>query len=124
MAPEGVEIPYRLETRADIQNAMDEGLLGLKRELRVMLEVAKRVPLQKPLALMKAKASVQKEFYKLKMLLGHKSITMTMRYAHHYPESLRSSVEVLDDLSQICHNQGKSSTQDALQNPQFSSRIN
>jgi hypothetical protein len=28
--------------------------------------------------------------------LAHKSITMTMHYAHHYPESLRESVEVLD----------------------------
>lgn len=36
------------------------------------------------------------DLYKVKELLGHKSITMTMRYAHHYPESLRGSVEVLD----------------------------
>jgi integrase len=36
------------------------------------------------------------DLYKVKELLGHKSITMTMRYSHHYPESLRSSVEVLD----------------------------
>jgi integrase len=36
------------------------------------------------------------DLYKVKELLGHKTITMTMRYAHHYPESLRSSVEVLD----------------------------
>jgi integrase len=34
--------------------------------------------------------------YKVKELLGHKTITMTMRYAHHYPESLRTSVEVPD----------------------------
>jgi len=40
------------------------------------------------------------DLYKVKELLGHKSIAMTMRYAHHYPESLRSSVEVLD----VCHN--------------------
>jgi integrase len=36
------------------------------------------------------------DLYKVKELLGHKTIAMTMRYAHHYPESLRSSVEVLD----------------------------
>jgi integrase len=36
------------------------------------------------------------DLYVVKQLLGHKSITMTMRYAHHYPESLRSGVEVLD----------------------------
>ncbi len=36
------------------------------------------------------------DLYVVKQLLGHKSITMTMRYAHHYPESLRAGVEVLD----------------------------
>ncbi len=36
------------------------------------------------------------DLYKVKELLGHKTIAMTMRYAHHYPESLRSSVETLD----------------------------
>jgi len=36
------------------------------------------------------------DLYKVKELLGHKTIAMTMRYAHHCPEILRSSVEVLD----------------------------
>jgi integrase len=36
------------------------------------------------------------DLYKVKELLGHKTIAMTVRYAHHYPESLRSSVEILD----------------------------
>jgi integrase len=36
------------------------------------------------------------DLYRVKELLGHKTITMTMRYAHHYAESLRSSVDVLD----------------------------
>jgi integrase len=36
------------------------------------------------------------DLYRVKELLGHKSISMTVRYAHHYPESLRASVEVLD----------------------------
>lgn len=40
------------------------------------------------------------DLYKVKELLGHKTVAMTMRYAHHYSESLRSSVEVLDE----CHN--------------------
>jgi integrase len=37
------------------------------------------------------------DLYKVKKLLGHKTIAMTMRYAHHCPESLRSSIEVLDN---------------------------
>ncbi|HZV47251.1 MAG TPA: site-specific integrase, partial [Thermodesulfovibrionales bacterium] len=36
------------------------------------------------------------DLYVVKELLGHKTITMTMRYAHHNPESLRHGVEVLD----------------------------
>lgn len=40
------------------------------------------------------------DIYKVKELLGHKTLAMTMRYSHHYPESLRTSVEVLD----ICYN--------------------
>lgn len=34
--------------------------------------------------------------YVVKELLWHKTLAMTMRYAHHYPESLRHGVEVLD----------------------------
>ncbi|MFC1769592.1 tyrosine-type recombinase/integrase [Nitrospirota bacterium] len=40
------------------------------------------------------------DIYKVKELLGHKTLTMTMRYSHHYPESLRSSIDVLD----VCYN--------------------
>jgi len=36
------------------------------------------------------------DLYVVKELLGHKTITMTMRYAHHYPESLRHGVDVLN----------------------------
>jgi integrase len=36
------------------------------------------------------------ELYKVQRLLGHKSPMMTQRYAHHYPESLREGVEMLD----------------------------
>jgi len=39
------------------------------------------------------------DIYKLSKILGHRSITMTMRYSHHYPESLRDGVEVLDKKS-------------------------
>ncbi len=37
------------------------------------------------------------DLYKVKELLGHKTISVTMRYSHHCPESLRSSVEILDN---------------------------
>lgn len=37
-----------------------------------------------------------KDLYKVQRLLGHKTPSMTQRYAHHYPESLRDAVEVLD----------------------------
>ena len=36
------------------------------------------------------------DLYKVQRLLGHKSSMMTQRYAHHYPESLRDGVDVLD----------------------------
>lgn len=36
------------------------------------------------------------DLYKVKELLAHKTIAMTMRSAHQYPESLRSSIEILD----------------------------
>jgi integrase len=39
-----------------------------------------------------------RDLYKVQVLLGHKSPIMTQRYAHHYPESLREAVEVLDKL--------------------------
>jgi len=38
-----------------------------------------------------------KDLYKVQRLLGHKTPAMTQRYAHHYPESLRDAVEVLDN---------------------------
>jgi integrase len=36
------------------------------------------------------------DLYKISKLLGHKDIKMTQRYAHHYTESLREGVDVLD----------------------------
>jgi site-specific recombinase XerD len=38
------------------------------------------------------------DLYKVQRLLGHKLPSMTQRYAHHYQESLRDAVEVLDNL--------------------------
>ena len=39
----------------------------------------------------------------MERLLGHKSPMMTQRYAHHYPESLRDGVEVLDRITPVSH---------------------
>ncbi len=36
------------------------------------------------------------DLYKVQRLLGHKTPLMTQRYAHHYSESLRDGVDVLD----------------------------
>lgn len=36
------------------------------------------------------------DLYRVSKLLGHKDISTSQRYAHHYPESLRSGVEILD----------------------------
>ena len=41
------------------------------------------------------------DIYKVQRLLGHKSPIMTQRYAHHYPESLRDGVEILDRRGSI-----------------------
>lgn len=39
------------------------------------------------------------DLYKVQQLLGHKSSIMTQRYAHHYPESFRDGVEMLDRVA-------------------------
>jgi len=48
------------------------------------------------------------DIYRVSHLLGHKDLKITQRYSHHYPESLRSAVEVLSvtNLSQS-ENYGK-----------------
>ena len=40
------------------------------------------------------------DLYKVAKLLGHKDIRVTQRYAHHFPESLRDGVEILDRISE------------------------
>ena len=41
------------------------------------------------------------DLYKVQRLLGHKTGTMTQRYAHHCPESLRDGVNVLENRPPI-----------------------
>jgi integrase len=41
------------------------------------------------------------DLYRVQKLLGHKSPSMTQRYAHHYSESLRGSVEILDNITKM-----------------------
>ena len=38
------------------------------------------------------------ELYMVQRLLGHKSPIMAQRNAHHYPESLRDGVQILDQV--------------------------
>jgi integrase len=64
------------------------------------------------------------DLYRVQKLLGHKSIAMTMRYAHHCPESLRSSVKVLDNLSQIYHSGEISEPETTGQTHHLASKIN
>ncbi len=42
----------------------------------------------------------REDIYTVQKLGRWKTISMVMRYAHHYPESLRSGVEVLDKVGQ------------------------
>ncbi len=48
------------------------------------------------------------DLYKVQRLLGHKSPIMTQRYAHHYPESLRDGVEMLDAGRKVSTNLAQS----------------
>ena len=48
------------------------------------------------------------DLYKVQRLLGHKSPLMTQRYAHHWPESLREGVEILDREENVITNLSQS----------------
>jgi integrase len=55
------------------------------------------------------------DLYKIKDLLGHKDLKMSMRYAHHCSESLRSCVEILDKFDNSVKI-GKVEGEDGLKN--------
>ena len=40
------------------------------------------------------------DLFTIQKLLGHKSYAMTERYAHHYTESLRRGIDVLDNYTE------------------------
>jgi len=46
------------------------------------------------------------DIYKVAKLLGHRDISTTQRYAHHYPESLRDGVGALDTFYAMNRNTG------------------
>jgi len=54
------------------------------------------------------------DLYKVQRLLGHKSPLMTQRYAHHYPESLRGGVEILDRRGRVSTNLAQSTASPAV----------
>ena len=54
------------------------------------------------------------DMYKVQRLLGHESPIMTQRYAHHYPESLRDGVEILDRPVAVSTNLAQSSVSPAV----------
>ena len=54
------------------------------------------------------------DLYKVQRLLGHKSPIMTQRYAHHYPESLRDGVEILDRPGKVSTNLAQSAGSPAV----------
>ena len=54
------------------------------------------------------------DIYKVQRLLGHRSPIMTQRYAHHYPESLRDGVEILDRAAGISTNLAQSTGSPAV----------
>ncbi|MBI1912145.1 MAG: tyrosine-type recombinase/integrase [Deltaproteobacteria bacterium] len=57
------------------------------------------------------------DLYKVQKLMHHREIKTTQRYAHHYPESLREGVNVLDSCypnkftSQFRHSGAKAASE-------------
>ena len=83
--------PSKAQTRLNASN--------ISRSLHLALEKAKVTDfrfhdLRHTCATRMVQAGV--DLYKVQRLLGHKSPTMTQRYAHHCPESMRDGVEALD----------------------------
>jgi len=81
-------------TKVDHRNLLRAFYNALK---RVEIEDFRFHDLRHTFATRLAQAGI--DLYKIAKLLGHKDIKMTQRYAHHYPESLRDGVEILDRIS-------------------------
>jgi integrase len=94
-------------------NEMD-GRLDSRNLLRAFYSATKRAGIQKlrfhdlrhTFATRLVQAGV--DIYTVQKLGRWKTISMVMRYAHHYPESLRSGVEVLDKLKKVITNLSQS----------------
>jgi integrase len=57
------------------------------------------------------------DIYTVQKLGRWKNISMVMRYAHHYPESLRSGIEVLDKIREkVSTNLGQSDEKQEVSN--------
>ncbi len=93
------ESPYDLVFKSKTETPIESG--HLRRSFRLALKKAGIEEfhfhdLRHTFATRLVQAGV--ELYKVQRLLGHKSPMMTQRYAHHYPESLRDGVEILDRI--------------------------
>ncbi len=97
-------------------NATRIGSRNLHRAFCIALEKSKINPLRfhdlrHTFATRLVQAGV--DLYTVQKLGRWKTISMVMRYAHHYPESLRSGVAVLDKIKKVITNLSQSNEKGA-----------